>query len=133
MVRFSKCHTFLLQARFNFFKSNLHKVGECPIELLFGCPSIQQQQQKKNQNTIFSHFFTSSLKINFGCETLKIDKFSTILTNYWNELRHVLHFWKTLRLLYLEKLFLIPEQQNEVKQNLFLLLLGKQKFLGWLA
>ena len=57
MVRFSKCHTFLLQARFNFFKSNLHKVGECPIELLFGCPSIQQQQKKKESKYYIFTFF----------------------------------------------------------------------------
>ena len=31
---------------------------------------------------------------------------------YWNEPRHVIHFWKVLTLPYLEKLILIPEQQS---------------------
>ena len=65
-------HLFYYNSDLSFFLSNLDKVDGCSIKL-FGCPSVQLKT-KIMKRTLFSYFFTSSLKVNFGCETLKIYK-----------------------------------------------------------
>ena len=97
--------------------------------------SLYTTKTKRMKNSFFSLFFTSSLKVKFGCETLKIHKCRTTLTNFKRNTE------MNLGMLYIsEKLYFCCIKKNlswfqsnktEVKQTLFLLLVGKWWFLDW--
>ena len=82
--RFLKHHNFLLRARFSFFSKQSTVSGWMFHRVVVGYHSIQLKQ--KEWKILYFHIFSpNSLKTKFGCETLKIHKFWTILPNFiWN-------------------------------------------------
>ena len=82
--RFLKRHNFLLWARFSFFSKQSTVSGWMFHRVVVGYHSIQLKQ--KEWKILYFHIFSpNSLKTKFGCETLKIHKFWTILPNFiWN-------------------------------------------------